>query len=518
MVLLSAAVFTKTGKILLSRQFVAMSRSHIEGVLSAFPKLIALDSQHTYVDGDTVRYLYQPIDSLYVVLVTTKNSNVLHALSTLSLLTRIIPDYCKILDEMEVKTKAFELAFAFDEVISMGYSENLTVNQVRTLTAMDSMEERVFLAKKEMQLKKAQEEAKKKATEIKKQKMAMAKHGMGGGSMGGLGNTPMGGYSPSGYVHPPRVDSGASAVEPSRPAAPSSSYGKKAGLSLAGSKVGRTSTLLSEMQASGEIEDTAQTSTAKPTHAALAPAPLALPEGPIHLICSEKLKVSISADGGFEQLEVKGELGIKLTDPPVSTLAVAIAIDNALGYKFITHPNIDKALFQKESLLALRKPNQPFPAKESALGILKWALTSQDEDLLPMNVTAWASDDGPNTELTLHFDMPENAINLNAVQVAVPLPAGAVPSVLKCDGTYDITPTSLAWIIGAVTPAMGQGDFVFTLPACPHADLFPITVSFSSHSHMGPVQVRDVLNVLTKEPVKFSQNSVLNVESYTISQ
>ena len=39
-VLLAAAVCTKTGRSIISRQFVEMTRSRIEGLLAAFPKLM----------------------------------------------------------------------------------------------------------------------------------------------------------------------------------------------------------------------------------------------------------------------------------------------------------------------------------------------------------------------------------------------------------------------------------------------------------------------------------------------
>lgn len=47
----------------MSRQFVdMMSRIRIEGLLAAFPKLIGAGKQHTYVEAENVRYLYQPLE------------------------------------------------------------------------------------------------------------------------------------------------------------------------------------------------------------------------------------------------------------------------------------------------------------------------------------------------------------------------------------------------------------------------------------------------------------------------
>jgi len=115
MVVLAASIVSKSGKALVSRQFVDMSRSRIEGLLAAFPKLVGAGKQHTYVDTENVRYVYQPIEALYLLVITNKQSNILDDLETLRLLSKLVPEYSPSLDEEGVCRAAFDLASAFDE-------------------------------------------------------------------------------------------------------------------------------------------------------------------------------------------------------------------------------------------------------------------------------------------------------------------------------------------------------------------------------------------------------------------
>lgn len=73
------------------------------------------------------RYVYSPLDStMYIVLVTNKGSNIIEDLDTLRLLAKVIADQLHgfPMSEESVSLRAFELIFAFDEVIAAnGYRE-----------------------------------------------------------------------------------------------------------------------------------------------------------------------------------------------------------------------------------------------------------------------------------------------------------------------------------------------------------------------------------------------------------
>ena len=127
----------------ISRQFRDMSRTRIESLLASFPKLIPTNTQHTSVETPDVRYVYQPLEDLYILLITNKASNILQDIDTLHLFARVVSDICRSADEREISKNAFELLGAFDEVVSLGYREQVGLIQVRSVLEMESHEERI---------------------------------------------------------------------------------------------------------------------------------------------------------------------------------------------------------------------------------------------------------------------------------------------------------------------------------------------------------------------------------------
>ena len=79
-----------------------------------------------------------------MVLITSKNSNILQDIDTLHLFAQVVTSVCRTsLDEREILGNAFELLSAFDEIVCLGYKENLTLPQVKNILEMESHEEKI---------------------------------------------------------------------------------------------------------------------------------------------------------------------------------------------------------------------------------------------------------------------------------------------------------------------------------------------------------------------------------------
>ena len=120
-----------------------MTRARIESLLASFPKLIPAGSQHTSIETSEVRYVYQPLEDLYILLITNKASNILQDIDTLHLFARVVSDLCRSAEEREILRNAFELLGAFDEIVSLGFREQINLMQVRNVLEMESHEEKI---------------------------------------------------------------------------------------------------------------------------------------------------------------------------------------------------------------------------------------------------------------------------------------------------------------------------------------------------------------------------------------
>ncbi|XP_005107188.1 coatomer subunit delta [Aplysia californica] len=509
MVLLAAAVCNRTGKAIISRQFVEMTRSRIEGLLAAFPKLMGTGKQHTFVETESVRYVYQPLEKLYVLLITTKASNILEDLETLRLFAKVLPEYCRNMEESDIVDQAFSLIFAFDEIVALGYRENVNLAQIRTFTEMDSHEEKVFQALRLTQEKEAKDQMKKKAKEITQRNREMVKSGRNPGFNSG------GGFGGSSYrsERSPVIDSGSSVDTPkpsyNKPSKPVPS-GPSRALKL-GSKKKDVDTFVGQLQSEGE--KVADSSKSLSTPAAKTSTPATNQEA-VHLVVEEKISLTAGRDGGLQNLEVHGILRLRINEEKAGLIQIAVNNNDDKGIQLQTHPNVDKKAFAQSSIVSLKNPERPFPVGQD-IGVLKWRFQTQDEALMPLSINCWPNDNG---EVNIEYELEQDNMELEDVLINIPCPSGVgAPVINECDGEhhFDSHKKVLQWRLPFIDASNKSGTMEFTINGHPE-DFFPVTVSFVSKRSYCDIAASSVQIQDSGEPVKFSSEVVFVVDKYEI--
>ncbi|KAK9822895.1 hypothetical protein WJX74_001778 [Apatococcus lobatus] len=523
MVVLAASMVTKTGKALVSRQFVDMSRIRIEGLLAAFPKLVGSGTgkQHTYVETENVRYVYQPIEGLYLLLVTNKASNILEDLETLRLLAKVVPEYVMELHEEAIAAAAFDLIFAFDEVISLGHKENVNVQQVKQNTDMDSHEEKLHdvIIKSKIEDTKAVMKAKAREIEASKlERLQAERKGMGmpssfpgtvstGGSMrSGLSATDND-LTPT-FTRPEPSTFGRSARDLGAAKGPSK------GMQLGKAK--RTSQFMDSLRAEGELVGQDEAPLAAVGAAAPAPAP-PVSTDPVAIVVKEKVTVALDKDGGLENMDVQGSMALTVLAEEAACLRVALSSGKNQGFQFKTHPNIDKGLYISQNLLGLKDPEAPFPTS-TQLGILRWRLQTTDESAVPLSINCWPSASGRDSYVNIEYESTAS-FDLQDVTIAIPLPALASPPRVKnADGDhrYDARKSVLLWTIDLIDDSNKNGSMEFVVPATSDDSFFPVDCSFHATKTLCQVKIESVTNTQSGAPIKYALQSELTTDSYQV--
>jgi hypothetical protein len=472
-----------------------MSRSRIEGLLAAFPKLVgsgesstpsttgsapaASSRQHTFVETENVRYVYLPVEALYLLLITNKNSNIIEDLDTLRLLSKVIPETVGVgvpVSDETVSARAFELLFAFDEVVaSGGYREDVTLHQIRTNLEMESHEERLAQMIKASKMAEAKEAAKRRAQEIRERNREderLARAGLGGASSssrmsgfgsgsgspgsygggggggdgsgsryGGIGSSSYeggGGSSSSSSSSSAAASSsgrgaGAEDGAPKRPAG-SGAGGMKLGSKKAGGLGGAASGAFASVIAEEGIRDKdlalalgdeGAGGALAAVQAAKAAAEAASADQAT-IVVEERVNARISRDGGCQAYEVKGSLSLTVVDEAAARLKVAIQRGDDRAFAYQSHPNINKPALggpNGPGIIALKQSDRPFPTG-APVGVLRWRYAAKDDDSsqLPLMITCWPEEGaGGVYTVNVEYTLQREDVTLTEVIVTVPL-------------------------------------------------------------------------------------------------
>ncbi|KAH7037836.1 coatomer subunit delta [Microdochium trichocladiopsis] len=513
MVVLAASICTRGGKAVLSRQFREMPRSRIEALLASFPKLADSGTQHTTVEQDNVRFVYQPLDELYMVLITNRQSNILQDIDSLHLFAQVVTSTCKSLDEREILRNAYELLSAFDELVTLGYRENLTISQIKTFLEMESHEERIqeiIARNKELE---ATEERKRKAKQLEMQRKETARTGRGAAPR--APNYPT--YTPPSRPTPAETFDSYEA-EKNKTFKPTL---KGKGMQLG--KKSKTNDMFERVRGDlgAEVDDTPLVAPAAPS-ASTAAEPVAsrssvtADRDAIHITVNEAISAKLSREGSLNSLSVSGDLNLKISDASLTKVKLNLTANPSHGAQFRTHPNVDRALFGSSKVIQMSNTARGFPVNNS-VGVLRWRATPKTDDTsaLPISFTVWVNKgSGNNYTMTVEYELTGGE-ELRDVSVTIPY-ATSEPSVSSFDATYEVSGDSLEWTIGTVNDDSASGSFEFDAQADDENEFFPMQIRFSRATPFVDVDVLSVALIEENEEVTFSKDIKSVADNYSI--
>ncbi|PSR72062.1 hypothetical protein PHLCEN_2v12043 [Hermanssonia centrifuga] len=503
-----------------------MSRARIDSLLASFPKVIPTNTQHTSVETADVRYVYQPLEDLYILLITNKASNILQDIETLHLFARVVSDMCRSAEQREILKNSFDILEAFDEIVSMGYRESVNLIQVRNILEMESHEEKIqeiIARNKEAE---AKEELKRRAKQLEMQRREQQRRAAAGGPSGpGYLGGGVSGYAPV----PQRFD----APTPVRTASPAPSslrtpQFKGSGMKL-GSKKTTQSQLLDALGGEALLSEDMSTPT---TPAATTPEPVILHKDErgslptviaesVHVIVKENIQLELVREGGLNNLELKGDMNLQISDASLARVKLILAepatsFGPELQYK--QHPNVGKFAANKERLIALKDPSRSFPVGQS-LAVLKWRYAGKDESYVPLSINCWPTPSNDGTcDVNIEYELENEGLVLHDVVISIPLPAGSYPTVSSHTGEWSLNPSSHAidWQVGHVDIDERSGTLEFNVGGDDPGAFFPVKVAFVAQGSVAGVRLASVTKVENGEEVPFSEDASVVVDSYTV--
>ncbi|CCE82649.1 Piso0_002384 [Millerozyma farinosa CBS 7064] len=546
MAVLSGSICTRGGKALLSRQFCEVTKDRIAELLANFPSLISnSESQHTTVEDDSVRYVYQPLEEFYIVLITNKSSNILQDIQTLHLFASTVSNILRSIDEREIFDNAFEIISAFDEVINLGYKENLTLSQVQTFLEMDSHEEKIqdiIERNKELE---AAEERRRRAKEIQRKELARRNMEQAAplARSAWTESDSFSSYSAPKTVYEPASIATQQPPKPSLGAKPISSkgglqLGKKASkggeshqplLGQPASEINLTNNV--QPQFNHPLPSSRESRSATPTQS--------LPKvenNGILVTVNEKISAELTREGSVVSSEVKGDLQLRINNPDLAHSKILLKTGGKLsGVQYKTHPNIDRNSFNEQSVIVLKDKGKPFPSNDNSLGVVRWRVVGKSDEttLIPLLITAWVNITDGNAEVTLEYEVISDFIEANKsssslddVKILVPVASEEVE--LRDESgniSYDVTASGVIFSLSSIPFDDPQGSFEFSIPVPDENYLFPLRLQFEinktdaneSDISIGKVSVIDVVtNNDDEESLPFDFHSNISSEDYTV--
>eukprot|EP00817_Percolomonadidae_sp_ATCC50343_P002765 CAMPEP_0117428438 /NCGR_PEP_ID=MMETSP0758-20121206/8141_1 /TAXON_ID=63605 /ORGANISM="Percolomonas cosmopolitus, Strain AE-1 (ATCC 50343)" /LENGTH=451 /DNA_ID=CAMNT_0005214785 /DNA_START=236 /DNA_END=1591 /DNA_ORIENTATION=- len=439
-----------------------------------------------------------------------------------------------------VLESSFNVMFAFDECISLGFKEGLSIDQILDVMKMESQVENLHNIILDNKIRNATVERKKNQQRISKEKQEQRKRAEQGGYMsgvsssGGIGSSDnvssrptmstIGDSDDEGYGSTPISSSNIgrdvdSDEDTSRPTFSKPLKSKPKSMSLKSSKKKPSSNLMmKQLVASGEVEEDEledPTSNEEPSPAELI---LDAPKEPIVIQVSETLEAEVDRNG-TSHLDVNGEMFITVKDEEHSQFVVKCSEFNS-SFSSKIRPQIDKRRFKSDNEITVKKKlKEGFPVG-NPLKIMTWFFKSDEESDLPLSVSCWPSESKEGMTISVNYELNDVELPLSNVVIAIPLPSLDGFDVKSIEvGTYKLDKSNrcVLWQLDSITEDNDEGTLDIVISdSAPESEFFPLQISFSSDHLMSNLSVLDVVSPDGENSLEYACSSSLSTEQFSI--
>lgn len=406
---------------------------------------------------------------------------------------------------------SFDLLCAFDEVVSLGYKENVSLSQVRSVLEGESHEEKIqeiIARNKEAE---AKEELKRRAKQLEmqrreQQRIAQAgRHGSGMGMAGGYNSVPS---APRFEAPVPEYRTPSPAPVPSKPVF------KGSGMKLG--KKGKQNDLISQLGYEAELQPEPEPEPEPEVEVAAVSADVLdqVEKEDIHVTIKEQLSVVLLRAGGLQSFELHGHLDVRISDPEYAKLRLTLAPNDYSHLQLKQHTNVAKFAPSGPKVIALKDPARPFPVGQE-LGVLRWRMTSNDESKVPLTVTVWPQPCGEGQcDVAVEYELEASNLTLRNVVISIPIPPSALPVVTGDDANWTADRGAFVWTIDEISADAPTNSIEFRCDGDEDA-FFPVNVGFAAAGSLANLDV-SAAEIIDGGEASFSLEKILTVNQYQI--
>lgn len=507
MVVLSVALGSREGKLLLSRNYADISRTLVEDCVKSLPRLIKEGQQHTYVDHNNLRLNYLPMDKLYLISISDKNSNILEDIEIVRTLQNILTQVLSSgINERQVCDNSIDLILAIDDVISLGHRNICSESMVLSALEMESSNEKMHNAMMDTRVKAAKKKADAFLKEMKKKKKKGEESPLDfGGSGSGSGPvTGGGGSSVDDVLGNARTEE----EEKQEKAKKSKVLGKK-GLTLGAKKKKQRIREAKEKQkalqkALKEDEDDS------------------VPFNPLDASVSFKHQETISGEldkeGKMSSFAVKGNLSFMINNPQKQRIAVLIDKPKMNEkVKLKVPPSFNKDAWKNDYVIIPRNENLKLNIR-TKIPAVKYNFSKSKGQYMPFTLSIWFTDGSLSMEVEFNGQQSWTK-KITNVRFKIPGVEGEpeVEDTIESSFHYSEEDSECVWTIPELSEDNEDASIILNFgDSVAEEDLYPWSVDFELPQPFVSLQVAGCRCLETDEELKIEQEYQLGVQGLSV--